>query len=532
MKPPQCYGEWCSAAVYASDPVTVEEALSGPEGDHWLAAMEKEMDAMRINDVWKLVEPPVGSNIIKNKWIFKRKYDVFGNVSAYKARLVALGYSQKFGTDFDETFSPVVRFESVRTMLAYAAQNDFHVHSMDVSNAYLNSRLQENLYMQQPENFVSKTEKMKVCKLNKAIYGLKQSALCWNESFSSTLKKLDFKQSQNDNCIFTYYSENILCILALYVDDLMIMSNSLDFLKSVKSKLQNVYRMKDLGVVKQFLGVNITQTKGKIVLDQSHYTKKLLEKFGFQNAKTVSTPIDNSLKLYVAKDQDEQFSVETYQSAVGALLFLSTRTRGDICFAVGNVAKYCSNPTLTHWTAVKRIFRYLKGTINFGLCYSSSTLPCIGYSDADFAGDQNDRKSTSGYCFMFGNGAISWRSTKQTCCALSTAEAEYVALSTCTQEGIWLQKLLGDFHIPDISPMMINEDNQSAICFTKNNSGHGRAKHIQIKYHFVKDMINNGKIQLQYCPTTDMLADIFTKGLGSDRFARLRTLLGIVQLGN
>ena len=477
-----------------------------------------------------MVDPPVNRNIIKNKWIFKRKYDVSGKIIAYRARLVALGYSQKHGIDFDDTFSPVVRFESVRTMLAFAAQNDLYVHAMDVANAYLNSPLREELYMQQPGNFVSRN-KNQVCKLEKAIYGLKQSAMCWNESFSSTLKNLGFVQSKNDNCVFTYFSDNILCILALYVDDLMIMSNSVDFLKSVKTKLQTSYKMKDLGAVKQFLGVNITQSDGKIVLDQSHYTQKLLEKFGFSDAKSISTPVDNSLKLNVANENDEVIDIEKYQSAVGALLFLSTRTRGDICFAVSNVAKYCSKPTKIHWQAVKRIFRYLKGTINFGLCYSKNSDPCVvGYSDADFAGDHSDRKSTSGYCFMYGNAAISWRSTKQTCCALSTAEAEYVALSTCAQEAIWLQKLFGDLRIPNVNPMLINEDNQSAICLSKNNVGHGRAKHIQIKYHFIKDMVANGSILLQYCPSADMLADIFTKGLSSERFSRLRALLGIIHL--
>ena len=268
----------------------------------------------------------------------------------------------------------------------------------------------------------------------------------------------------------------------MYVDDLLISCNNGDFLKSIKSKLQNLYRMKDLGIVKQFLGVNVHHVGDSILIEQSNFTRDLLDKFGFSECKPISTPVDISLKLTKTESDDQKFDIETYQSAIGNLLFLSVRTRPDICHAVSNVAKYCSNPSKQHWQAVKRIFRYLKGTINLGINYSKSSIPCFGYSDADFARDCNDRKSTSGYCFVNGNSVISWKSAKQTCVALSTAEAEYVALATATQEAIWLRKLLHDLKFSNENPMLIHEDNQAALCIAKNNKGQGRDKHIDLKF--------------------------------------------------
>ena len=530
VNPPDRYGEWCSLATSLPEPTNVTEALAGREANLWLKAMQSELDAMRFNDVWKLVKPPPNTNIIKCKWVFKRKYDIAGNILGYKARLVGCGYSQKYGIDYDEIYSPVIRFESIRCILSLAVQHDLSVHAMDVSSAFLNSTLSEELYMSQPEHFHVKGKEDYVCKLNKAIYGLKQSSKCWNTSFSSTLLELNFKQSVNDSCVYTYFSNDVICIIGLYVDDLVIACNSAKFLSEIKNKLQSSYKMKDLGEIKQFLGVSIKRKDDKIFIDQSKFTQNLLEKFDFINSKSIATPVDISQKLSPTKENDVKFDKEKYQSAVGALLFLSTRTRPDISFAVSNVAKYASNPSIRHWQAIKRIFRYLNGTLNYGILYSKQNSECYGYSDADFAGDVSDRKSTSGYCFMFGGATVSWKSAKQQCVSLSTTESELVALSTATQEAIWLKKLLHDFHAGSDRPMLLYEDNQSALCLAKSSKGHGRAKHVDVKYFFVRDMIQSNKIVVEYCPTDNMLADIFTKGIPSERFVRLRTLLGVKTL--
>ena len=527
-KAPDRFGEWVNSCIELDEPSTVAEALNSPEAEKWREAMLSEMESISRNDVWTLVESPKECKPINCKWIFKKKIGPDGCVHSYKARLVAQGFSQKIGIDYDETFSPVVRFESVRAVLALAVQHGLHVHQMDVSSAFLNGELSEELYLTQPEGFIDENKMDYVCKLKKAIYGLKQAPKCWNSSLDSYLKQLNFHQSDSDPCIYICITDNVLCIIAVYVDDIIIACKSLDLLRKIKSSLSSRYKMKDLGSLHYFLGVNVIQDNDNIFVNQSAYALSILKKFGLENCKPVSTPVDVSNLLEKASDDSDLFDCETYQSAVGSLLYLSTKTRPDITFAVCNVAKYCSKPTNKHWSAVKRILRYIKGTYSLGILYRKQDNDlCVGFSDADWAGDRNDRKSTSGYCFFLGDNLISWRSCKQSCVALSTAEAEYVALAGASQEALWLKYLLSDLNVNVNDPIVINEDNQSAICIAKNSKGHPKTKHIDIKYHFVRDLVMNGEIKLHYCPTSDMLADIFTKGLSSERFEKLRIKLGI-----
>ena len=257
--------------------------------------------------------------------------------------------------------------------------------------------------------------------------------------------------------------------------------------------------------------------------------KNTLKKYNMEEAKPIKTPVNVSSKLLKASEDSELFDQTLYQSAVGSLLYLSARTRPDIAFAVNNVAGFCSQPTKTHWTAVKRIFRYLRGTTHLGLLYSKGdedTL--IGFSDSDWGGDSNDYKSTSGYIFQIGGTAVSWKSKKQLCVALSTAEAEYMALASTAQEAIWLRELNSVLKNEPAQPVTVFEDNQAAICMSKNPQYHGKSKHINIKFHFIREQVANKMIQLEYCPTEDMLADLLTKGITHEKFERLRMMCGMV----
>ena len=288
--------------------------------------------------------------------------------------------------------------------------------------------------------------------------------------------------------------------------------------------------MKDLGELNYFLGVQVSQDhkNGKVWIGQSTFTESILRKYGMEDAKPVKTPVDVNSKLLKATEDSELVDKGLYQSAVGSLLYLSTRTRPDIAFAVHNVACFCSNPTTQHWTAVKRIFRYLRGTTQLSLLYSKGKSDAlIGYSDADWGGDCNDYKSTSGYVFQIGGTAVGWKSKKQSCIALSTAKAEYMALSSAAQEAVWMRELNSDLLNHLSEPTLIFEDNQSAICMAKNPQFHGRSKHINIKFHFIREQVNANKIQLKYCPSEDILADLLTKGISPEKFARLRKLYGM-----
>ena len=341
---------------------------------------------------------------------------------------------------------------------------------------------------------------------------------------------MGYAQSTNDPCIYIS-TKGEASIIGVYVDDFVIAAETSGRIEQVKKALSKKFDVKDLGELHYFLGVQVIQDheSESVWIGQPTYTESILQKYGMQEAKPVRTPADINSKLLKASDESELVDQNLYQSAVGSLLYLSTRTRPDIAFAVGNVARYCSKPTKTHWTAVKRIFRYLKGTTRLGLLYRSGTETdaLYGYSDSDWGGDCNDYKSTTGYLFLLGGTAVTWKSKKQSCVALSTAEAEYMALSSAAQEAIWMRELNSDLGNPQSQPTLVYEDNQSAIAMTKNPQFHGRTKHINIKYHYVREQVSKDKICLEYCPTEDMLADALTKGIGPEKFEKLRSLYGM-----
>lgn len=531
-KCPDHFGVWVNIAD-VKEPATVAEAQTGPDREKWKDAMDAEYKSLISNNVWELVELPKNSRVISSKWIFKCKIGATGIVERYKARLVAQGYSQRPGVDYEETFAPVVRFESIRTVVALAVQNNLKLHQMDITTAFLNGVLKEVVYMKQPEGYIQNSKEKLVCQLKRSIYGLKQSPRCWNTALDSQLKKMGFIQTTSDPCLYVS-SEGEPFIIAVYVDDILLAGKTDSRIVEVKNALASKFNVKDMGELKYFLGVKVIQdiAGGNVWIGQPSYTETILQQFSMTEAKSVKTPVNPSIKLSKATDESKCVDPEMYQSAVGKLLYLSTRTRPDVTFAVCNVAKYTSNPTEEHWKAVKHILRYLVGTINYGLLYNraDSSSECCGYSDADWAGDLDDRKSTSGYVFQVGGAPVSWRSCKQSSVALSTAEAEYIALSSAAQEAIWMRTLLSELKRESTKPALIYEDNQAAICLSKNPQFHGRSKHIEIKYHFIRDQVKNGVINVKYCKTDDMTADIMTKGLYGERFSKLRRIVGVIEM--
>ena len=367
------------------------EALASPERAKWMDAMDKEMNSLHMNDVWDLVKLPKDRKAVGSKWVFKLKVGSDGQVERHKARLVAQGFAQKQGLDYDETFSPVVRFESLRTVIALAVQNGMKMHQMDVTTAFLNGELQEEVYMKQPEGFVAEGQEDLVCKLKRSIYGLKQSPRCWNAALDHKLKQMGFVQAKGDPCLYMA-SEGEMFIIAVYVDDIVLAGKGDQRIAEVKQALAHQFQVKDMGELHYFLGVK------------------------------------------VVRDKD---------------------------------------------------------------------------------------------MFQLGETAISWRSKKQTCVALSTAEAEYMALASAAQEAMWLRQLIIDLKNEPVSATVIFEDNQSAICMAKNPQFHGRSKHIAIKYHFIRDQVENNNMELKYCRTNDMIADMLTKGLNGEQFAKLRHMAGV-----
>jgi hypothetical protein len=542
-KPPVRFGtdEFIDLAVQHSaycvsqieEPDSMKEALSSKYSKEWKAAADLEYESLIENETWDLVELPEGRTPIGSKWVFKVKYDSEGGVERFKGRLVAKGFAQKYGVDYQDTYAPVVRFSTIRTLLAFAIQHNMTIHQMDVVTAFLNGSLEEEIYMDQPEGYVQLGQEHLVCRLKKSLYGLKQSPRCWNTTFATFMESVGSRQSTADPCVYIQLEENtVVCIVAVYVDDLIIMTMSEKVMIEIKKVLTRRFRMKDMGPLHYCLGITIEQDRENncIWMHQEQYILQMIKKFRMAEAKPVSTPTDCNVKLRKDDGVSKEVDRTMYQSMVGSLLYAANATRPDIAHAVSVASKFCAQPTQVHLTAVKRIFRYLKKTPKLAVKFQrqeDEASMLRGFSDADWAGDPDDRHSTSGIIFMMSGGPVTWMSKKQGMVTLSTAEAEYVALSFATQEAVWLRRLLKDLQMCVEKPTILMEDNQGAICIAKNPVYHNRTKHIDIRFHYIREAVQNEVIKLEYCPTNDMIADLLTKPLPKGQFEKLREAMGL-----
>ena len=511
-------------------PRTYNEAMKSSNSDKWLEAMESEMKSLERNNVWELVPLPKERKLVDCRWVLGRKYNSDGKPDRYKARLVAKGFTQEYGLDYEETFAPVVHFNSLRLFLTLAVYFKMNVQQMDVVTAFLYGELEEEIFMEQPPGFEKKGDL--VCRLKKSLYGLKQSPRQWYKLLDQFLRDKSYRRSDVDPCIYVKEDKDLIMI-ALYVDDLIIASKSEKLMKETKQNLCDRFEMKDLGRLHYCLGIEILwRNDGTCSFNQSKYIENVLERFSMKDCKPVSTPINSGTKLTkemspTTAEEISEMNVIPYRSAVGSLIYLVTGTRPDIAVAVGEVAKYSNNPGKQHWMAVKRILRYLKETVNLGINCDPDSTELVGYSDADWAGDLDTRRSTTGYLFKFGNVPICWKSKRQPTVALSTAEAEYMALSMAVQTVIWIRKLLKDFYIASENPTIIYEDNQGCIAMAKNPVNHERTKHIDIRYNFVREKVEDKTIVVKYLETGEMLADILTKGLPREQHRKLCEGIGL-----
>ena len=429
-------GKWwknnvaCSDGKYSfEEPTTVNEALNGPDNEQWKRALDNEYSSHIKNNTWTLTNLPKGHKAIDCRWVFKVKYKADGSVERHKARLVAKGCSQKPGLDYEETFSPVGKYTSIRTLLAIANQLNLEVHQMDVSTAFLNGKLEEEIYMSQPEGYVKEGKEELVCKLNKSIYGLKQSSRCWFNTIDEFLENSGYTKSSSDPCIYIKREGEDITLIALYVDDLIPARNSKSMLLREKAALRQRFEMKDLGEVHYCLGIQVERDKDnkRMRLHQAQYLANLLGKFGMQDCKPAATPVDQSTKLL--PNEGEPIDKENYQALIVGLTYAVTATRPDLALALGTVNQFCSNPGEEHWKAAKRILRYIKGTIDYGITFDENKETDVelkGYVDADWGSNPNGRKSHSGYLFTVCGGVISWASKKQSIVAFSSTEAEYI----------------------------------------------------------------------------------------------------------
>ncbi|KAJ9553229.1 hypothetical protein OSB04_017274 [Centaurea solstitialis] len=469
------------------EPKNVSQALDDSD---WLLAMQEELLQFKRNKVYRLVPRPQDKSIIKTKWIFRNKKDESGVIVRNKARLVAKGYSQQEGIDYDETFAPVARIEAIRIFLAYAAHKNIKVFQMDVKSAFLNGVLHEEVYIEQPEGFVDPDFPDHVCILDKALYGLKQAPRAWYETLTNHLLSKGFKRGTIDTTLFLKKEGDDLLLVQIYVDDIIFGSTNPELCTKFSKIMETEFEMSMMGELNFFLGIQVKQNPDGIFINQSKYIKDMLKKFNMTDCFPIKTPMPTGNLLgpdLAGKPVDQKI----YRSMIGSLLYL-TATRPDIMFATCFCARFQANPKESHLAAVKRILRYLKGTPELGLWYpKDSSFELISFTDSDYGGCKLDRKSTSGSCQFLGDKLVSWTSKKQNCVSTSTAEAEYVAAASCCSQVLWMKTQLLDYGYK-LKRVPIYCDSESAIAITSNPVQHSKTKHIDIRYHFIKDNVEKG----------------------------------------
>lgn len=500
-------------ALFAGEPESVNDALASEDHAKWKMAMQEEMQAHAQNGTWTLAQLPTGRKAIKAKWVFKVKNDGDDKPQRYKARLVAKGYAQKAGIDYDETFSPVVRHNTIRFLVALAAEKQMKIFQMDAITAFLQGELTEEIFMEQPEAFNDGTNR--VCRLNKAVYGLKQAGRVWNKKLDGFLTNAGYVKSKCDPCV--YVKGNL--IIAVYVDDLLIFYSDIKKLDEAREQLHTHFKMKDIGQAKCCLGIRINQCADFIELDQSKYVIFLLQKFGMAQCKPCKTPSELNQKLTKGM-VDEQNSITgtvPYQELVGSLLYLANGTRPDIAYAISEVSRFNNNYAESHWMAAKRVLRYLRGTIDLKLRYEHNGKKLQAFCDADWGSESDDRKSRTGFVVTMAGAAISWCSKKQSIVALSSTEAEYIALSSTIREMLWITQLREEIGYKLSTAAEVYCDNQSTIKLACSEAYRPRTKHIDIRLHHVRDQIGARLIDLKYIKTEKQVADSLTKSVTSEK---------------
>lgn len=519
-----------------ANPRNLAEAEASTDADEWKKAVQAEIDQLQEMGTWRLEHLPEGKKAIGNRWVFLRKTDEHGKVVSHKARLVALGCSQRPGFDYSEngTFAPVMRFETLRTMIALAAAKKWVMRQHDIKGAYLNGHITEELYMKQPEGFDDGTGR--VCRMQKSLYGLVQAAHVWNKEFHTVMTKNGFTRLRSDYCAYTRRTGDTIAILLVWVDDIVTFTNHEDESNRIEKELQASFTIKSLGEPNLLLGIKVDRDhkNNTITLSQTHYIDTMLRRFNLSNAIPVATPVDPNI-IQAPGDETtpeptDQRGHESYTTAIGSLLYAAIGTRPDIAYAVNMLAQFTGNPQPAHWTAVKRVFQYLKGTRELGITYGTNLshgTELMTYTDADWASSLH-RKSISGYVVLLAGGAVAWSSKKQSTVALSTAEAEYIAATHVTKQILWQRTLFRELDMPQPDTSILYCDNQAAIAISHNPGFHARTKHIDIALYFLRDYVEEGTITLQHVASCDNLADIFTKGLKRPLHEDLTYRIGVI----
>jgi histone deacetylase 1/2 len=472
--------------------------------------MQDEYDVVLANKTWHLVPPSRTKNVIDCKWVYRIKKHTDGTIDRYKARLVAKDFEQRYGIDYEDTFSPVVKIATSRLVLSISGRE---------------------VYMKQPPGFESSANPNYICKLDKALYGLKQAPRAWYSRLSTKLYTLGFIPSKADTSLFLFNHSGVQIFLLIYVDDIIVTSSSDSAIAALLKNLNHEFALKDLGDLHYFLGIEVHKMDDGILLNQTKYAQDILTRVGMTDCTGVTTPLSSSEKITAHQgDLLGPDDSTNYRSMVGALQYL-TLTRPDISFAVNKVCQYLHAPTTVHWTAAKRILRYVKHTLTVGLTFSKSPSMLVSaFSDADWAGSLDDRRSTGGFAVFFGPNLISWSAKKQATVSRSSTEAEYKSVANATAEMIWVQSLLTELGVKLTQRPCLWCDNMGATYLSANPVFHARAKHIEIDFHFVRERVMRRQLEVRFISSKDQVADGFTKALPIRAFENFKHNLNLGKL--
>ncbi|GJV91107.1 zinc finger, CCHC-type containing protein [Tanacetum coccineum] len=469
----------------------------------WIEAMEIELDSINKNNTWTLTTLPTNHKAIGLKWVFKTKRDAKGEIIKYKARLVAKGYVQEQGIDFDEVFAPVARIETVRLILALAAYHGWQVHHLDVKSTFLHGDLKEEVYVTQPEGFIQR---------------------------GNLGKSLDFKKCNLEQAVYTKRSKTSTLIVGVYVDDLIITGTPRKEIDLFKSQMKDKFEMSDLGLLAYYLGIEVTQTGGEITIKQTGYINKILKETSMMESNDTKIPMDPGIKLVKAEDGNS-VDATYYRSCIGSLRYL-LHTRPDLSYSVGLLSRFMQDPKDHHLKAVKQVIRYIKGTKEHGIIYKKEGgCRITGYSDSSYGINTDQGKGTTGIVFYFGESPITWCTQKQPTVALSSCESEFMAATGAACQALWLKRLLSELTGWEEKRITLKVDNISAIALVRNPVFHGRSKHIDIRYHFIRECVENGHINVEHVSGELQRADILTKALPRLKFVTMRQMLGVQDLG-
>ncbi|CAM8925259.1 unnamed protein product [Rhodiola kirilowii] len=506
------------------EPNSFNQAHTDP---NWMAAMQKEITALEANDTWILTELPEGKTLVDCKWVYKLKFKSDGTLERYKARLVARGFTQVEGLDYHDTFAPVAKMTTVRCLLAVAAARQWPIYQLDVDNAFLHGSLDEEVYMKLPVGFYKKEKAAgKVCKLVKSLYGLKQASRQWFAKFSEAITDFGFQRSLNDYSLFTLKKGTDFLILLVYVDDVVITGTSSSLISDVKKYIHDLFRIKDLGLLKYFLGLEVARSDAGIFLNQRKYAIELLEEHNLLQCKPARTPMNSKHKLSLSEEPLLSDALP-YRKLVGKLIYMSI-TRPDLAYPIHILSQYMQCPTEEHMRAALKLLRYIKNAPAQGILFSSeSSLQLQAFCDADWAACPVTRRSITGHCVLLGSSIISWKTKKQPVVSRSSAESEYRAMAAVCCELVWLSRLLGDMGVHMTSPIPLHCDNKAAIHIAHNPVFHERTKHIEIDCHLVRAHVLSKFINPVHVGTAEQPADIFTKSLQRDQLQHLCSKLGV-----